>query len=368
MTTRSDLITALATGRARDLIGLAENGWLDFKSAPYALASGRNKFELCKDVAALANAQGGLLVLGVEAEKEATQAIEIATKLRPFPKNRANLDAYTDTLNDNLWPRVTVEFRWFEAPDDISGPDHFFLVIDVEPVPEADRYVIARRVLSEDDKLVDGFAVPQRAGDRTTSLPSLEVYRLMNDGLRSRILLPVPPLERGPGTDRADAMVDELEQVLDWNDKPALFWQSIPQNPPSIADPSMLCRGSDQIGPWLRISPFVLTELTLEYFRLADNVVMTKVPGQWRHRVVARRFRTEEKTLTLAPGIDLANTFRSDAQPASSSSWNKSWAAVGDPERDAYEALSRIYALFGVDVATNHLVNGDRVPITGFTE
>ncbi|MFD9329878.1 hypothetical protein [Streptomyces sp. NPDC060065] len=48
-------------------------------------------------------------------------------------------------------------------------------------------------------------------------------------------------------------------------------------------------------------------------------------------------------------------------QPATSDSWNYSWQALGDPERDAYEALSRIYPLFGLDVTGNPFVDADRV-------
>jgi hypothetical protein len=59
-------------------------------------------------------------------------------------------------------------------------------------------------------------------------------------------------------------------------------------------------------------------------------------------------------------GPDRTN-FLSDASPASKDEWQMSWEAIGNPERDAYEALSRIYVLFGVDVATNPYVDDNRV-------
>ena len=46
---------------------------------------------------------------------------------------------------------------------------------------------------------------------------------------------------------------------------------------------------------------------------------------------------------------------------ATSDDWNHSWQALGDPERDAYEALRHIYALFGLDVTVNPFVDADRV-------
>lgn len=58
---RLKVVEALAAGRPEDLIGTAECEWLDFKRDLYHLESDKGKFELCKDVAALANSQGGLV-------------------------------------------------------------------------------------------------------------------------------------------------------------------------------------------------------------------------------------------------------------------------------------------------------------------
>jgi hypothetical protein len=98
---------------------------------------------------------------------------------------------------------------------------------------------------------------------------------------------------------------------------------------------------------------------------VADDVVLPRALGPWRHRIVARRFKGDQ-VRALAPGGSEATSFRTDAQPASADIWDRSWPAIGDPERDAFEALQQIYALFGVDVATNPDVDGNRVPIERF--
>jgi predicted HTH transcriptional regulator len=61
---RTEVVSALAQGRPEVLIGTTENSWLDFKSTPYPVHTDKGKFDLCKDVVAFANAQGGLLVCG----------------------------------------------------------------------------------------------------------------------------------------------------------------------------------------------------------------------------------------------------------------------------------------------------------------
>ncbi|MEV0185890.1 hypothetical protein AB0I54_42500 [Streptomyces sp. NPDC050625] len=105
-------------------------------------------------------------------------------------------------------------------------------------------------------------------------------------------------------------------------------------------------------GGTRRISVFVLTEIVLEYFRLVDQHVLPLVNGAWTHRIVASDFARPPGRV-LASGDDPAFPFWGSTEMATSDDWNHSWKALGDPERDAYEALRRIYALFGLDVTAN---------------
>ncbi|GGL55205.1 AlbA family DNA-binding domain-containing protein [Planomonospora parontospora] len=425
VSSRSALIEALASGRPEELLDTAESAWLDFKTAPYALNTDKGKFELCKDVAAFANAQGGLLVCGIAAAKHSDRAVEVATKLHPFPRERADVDKYIDTLNDYLRPRVMITHHWYQDhARSTAETAAYYLVIEVEPAPEADRYVIVRRMLNDKGMLADGLAIPLRHGDRTVYLPSEDAYRLINEGLRGRETLSgLSGLPHDGLQEEADQSLETLQRLQDWDDVPVLLWQSIPPRPVqvleglhsddgvrgalrnqdvlwptgfnfqdstgrlrthegglfighnrcaiwvqpngvmtagAIATPAMLCWAMDQRGRPERLSTYVLTEMTLEYFRLADQVVVPRVPGTWRHRISARRF-AGDRPRRLGPGGTGASSFLSDGSPASMDVWDRSWPALADPERDAYEALRNIYALFGVDVDTNPDVDGGRV-------
>jgi hypothetical protein len=425
---RSALIEALTGGRPDDLLGVAETSWLDFKRSPYNLASEKGKFELCKDVAAFANAHGGLLVLGVTAEKKSNQALEVATGFHPFPQERADVVQYVDTLNEYLRPRVEISHHWYRDPGRSSaGTGLYYLVLEVEPLPELSRYVLVRKLINDKGKLAEGLAISLRHGDRTVYMPSEDVYQLINEGLRGRDTAPGGVLAPAHQHwhEEPDEVLDELEQRQDWEETPVLFWQSVPAQPPSqilpglhshdgikgalrnqdvlrgsgfnfadntgrlqtlsgglfigrprsavwvrpdglmtagaVANSEMLCWGAQQSAPVvMRINAHVVTEMTLEYFRLADRLVIPRVSGPWRHRIVVHRFGGEEPRF-LAPGGGMMQSFLSDAAPASDDTWDRSWVANGDPERDAYEALERFYTLFGVDVATNPDVEGDRV-------
>lgn len=114
-------------------------------------------------------------------------------------------------------------------------PPLHYLVIEVDPVAEEDRYVIVRRTLNEKERFADGFAVPLRHGDRTVYLLSEDTYRLINDGLRGRTIrddraIPAP----GDLISEADERMVALEGLEDWHDTPVLFWQSIPQSPVQV--------------------------------------------------------------------------------------------------------------------------------------
>ncbi|MGW4034601.1 AlbA family DNA-binding domain-containing protein [Streptomyces sp. NPDC004838] len=423
------LISYLAAQQPYEIVGTPENEWVDFKSVPpegpYDLSTDKGKFELAKDVAAFSNAGGGLIVCGFKAKKKQTELYEVAQDVKPFDKKLVDSTKYKDVITEYVRPLLKVKFFWFDHPADDSEASGHYFVIEVPALPEADRWAMVTRGITEDGKFIkNSWTVPIRNGDTTAFLPQDEVYRLVNDGLRARrgvdAAVPVPVADRGKTR-------DALRAALRMWEAPVLFFQSVPDQPRGLvssmyADGGLrnvlsnqdTLRGSsafnwasvhtrpeaheggllltvparngllvEQDGAvtgaaaatpemlgWAmeyysssgaqRISVFVLTEITLEYFRLVDQHVLPLVDGPWTHRIVASDF-VESPPRTLAPGDDPTFPLRGAPQPATSDNWNHSWKALGDPERDAYEALSRIYPLFGLDVAANPFVDTDRV-------
>ena len=59
-----DIIRFLQDGQFDALIGRAEDAFLEFKGSPYQLAVNEQRQELAKDVSALANANGGIILIG----------------------------------------------------------------------------------------------------------------------------------------------------------------------------------------------------------------------------------------------------------------------------------------------------------------
>ncbi len=214
VTDRTELVTALAEHRAQHLLGTAEAGWVDFKRSPYLLDTPRGKWELAKDVAAMANASGGLLVVGVGTTRPPEELEDVASKLTPFPRALARPDAMRGVLADWLVPPLHPGLKWFSsAPDS----DKYFLVVTVEALPERERYVLVNRTVDDDGKITQSFGVPVRRGDATEWLTAESLRLLIRDGLRHQSMhAPDPPRHAHGPTDpdaarrRADAALDQL--------------------------------------------------------------------------------------------------------------------------------------------------------------
>ncbi|MEV7678085.1 ATP-binding protein [Streptomyces sp. NPDC088341] len=183
---RVRIITLLAQQQPKAIVGMLESEWVDFKgvgpAGPYDLSLDSKKYELAKDVAAFANAAGGLLVCGFKATRRPTDLHEAVVKSIPFRKKLVNTERYKAVIADLVRPSIRVEFSWYNDPDD---PALGYLLIEVPALPENARWALVTKTLNEDGKLVKvGVAIPKRHGDDTRYLPPDTVYQLVNSGLR----------------------------------------------------------------------------------------------------------------------------------------------------------------------------------------
>lgn len=167
-------------------MGLPESQWVDFKSTgpegPYDLRLDSKKFELAKDVAAFANASGGLLVCGFKATRRSGDLHESVVKVTPFNKRLINTERYRSVIAEYVRPLIDVDFHWY---DHSAGTDLGYLLIEVQALPVSSRWAVVTKTLSDEERLVKGgIAVPRRHGDQTEYLSPDEVHQLLNNGLR----------------------------------------------------------------------------------------------------------------------------------------------------------------------------------------
>jgi hypothetical protein len=80
-------------------VGTAEGEDVEFKESPYQLDQPRQRWELAKDVAALANHRGGVITFGFRTQRAVNQLVDTVVEHRPVPKGLVNWDAYRQVLS-----------------------------------------------------------------------------------------------------------------------------------------------------------------------------------------------------------------------------------------------------------------------------
>jgi hypothetical protein len=179
VSSRTDLVAALARAHFDAVLGTPESDWLDFKSQPYSLdgsnrLSASGKWNLAKDIACFANSAGGLIVIGYKTQKLRNAIVEEAVSHNPVPKNRVDADAYSQAPADWIYPLVQgISYRWF-PPE--RGHDSGALVIDVPPQADRDRPFFVRRTVESTTGTVDSWSASSRQGDRCVPLPIERIH------------------------------------------------------------------------------------------------------------------------------------------------------------------------------------------------
>ncbi|MEU9324094.1 ATP-binding protein [Streptomyces canus] len=184
MTNLDSVYHAALQGQWDSILGLPETSWFDVKSAIYALEQPVPRAELCKDVAAMANAQGGLLLIGLRTE--VTDGQEIVSEVKPVPQRLVDPGRYRKILLEHVRPPVRdLRIEWVACQED-SG----VLVLYIPPQPSTDNPFV---VPTTDPKGREGVAVPVRTGDDTAWLKPAELQRLLALGWSANGEAPGPP-------------------------------------------------------------------------------------------------------------------------------------------------------------------------------
>ena len=428
---QTQLVLALERCEAESVIGTPESVWVDFKdSRAWDLTTDHGKWELAKDVAAMANVDGGLIVVGIKTKSGPHDTHEVAADLRPFDKTTYKIDSMKTAIKNWLSPPQTVSFAWFRSEQE---SDKYYLVLTVRPVPEHERYVLTVRAETDSGKYVPAVGVPLRTGDDTRWLSGDELYRLINDGLlRRRVESPVRSRAGATATsgvdprEAADRALDELQRSQGWEHLPVILWQSYTD--PTTADlpalyshdgvrgfldgPNALREGGFHFhNPYV---PTVAVETGLllpsrnglavhigfdgtvtagavanktilartqdwDQFLPVSAIVLTELTYEYfrvvDEQVVPRVSGDWRHRVTVRRfkehNVTLSPGRTGElafAHPheATTDAWQQAWTADGDPSVDAATALRAVYNLFGLDAATNPWFVDERVDMPAF--
>lgn len=430
-----EILAALEEGKPRLLIGTAESSQIDFKNQPYQLGTDKGKWELAKDVAGLANFAGGILVVGIRTEKTAGNFREIAADIRPVPVGMLNAEQHYSVIRDLVRPAVIFQIAYHSDPDQA---DCGYMTIRVEPLDEAERFALVRRMISTDERLTESIGVPIRDGDQTRWLSGDEVYRYLRDGQRAaKAMLATLTHEthasRGSEVSGeesrlgAEEAIRHLISFKDW-DHPVLVWQSLPTRPvdltkrmwgtqsiaealrnhPSLrssgfnwffmTDPTSFDDGAlasdgrhaiwvrengtvtaaapvkqDDMLTWAmrnppqgpyRLNVLALVEMTLEYYRLLDGYILPGTNTSYQHVISTIGFSGEPGV--ILPSAPLTAIAVSEHQ--STRDIRRTFPGSSNPEHEAYEALSLLYAAFRYGPRSIPFTSNDQVDSTELVE
>lgn len=229
------MIALLDDGQEETLVGMEETDWLDLKGAPYRLGERREQWELAKDVAALANAAGGIIVVGVHTSRPTRRDEEIATEVAPFPASMFDAKQLRDVVAAQVYPRIEIDVRTFDRPDEKR-----LAVIVVQQQDDDRRPFLLTRVF-DDERRWEAMALPVRSGPHTAFEPPGMLHRDIADGRRLRRAPASEPRREPvgePGPDTGDLVesaeawsrqaVNQLTQEVGWGEYAVVGLTAVP--------------------------------------------------------------------------------------------------------------------------------------------
>jgi hypothetical protein len=176
-----DILAVLDAGDDGALRGVYESATLDFKGA-YHFGDDRERWEFGKDVAAMANGDGGVIVVGVHTEPDPAQDEERATAVKPFRHELFDTTRAARFLDTDVYPPIDgVRILPFER----EGGRRLVAVV-VPPQPDDQKPFLLSKVIDNDGRGVDSFVVPRRSGSHTVYAKVGTVHRDIADGRRHR--------------------------------------------------------------------------------------------------------------------------------------------------------------------------------------
>ena len=155
MNSPNDILQELESGNFDGLIGLPECRWLEAKESPYVLDPLKKRLELAKDVSAMANSGGGIIVIGFDTTRHPLTAGEHISRACPFPLDLINCDQYKKILGSSVYPPLNdVAIHIFENPNrDGKGVAAIF----VEGAATSGRPYLVGNVLNEAGQSIGAY-------------------------------------------------------------------------------------------------------------------------------------------------------------------------------------------------------------------
>lgn len=222
--TVTELIVALSQWHENpdELIGVPETREIEFKAEPYRLQENIQKLEFAKDVSAMANGAGGIIVLGVRTEPDPAIGRDVSVEVTPLALGAVNADQMHQIASTWVYPPLRdLEIREW------STDDEMLVSIRVPPSTEPGSLHLMRAADIEGRVNRKLFGIAMRSEAMIDYLGPEEVFSWIRIG-RLRGALPGPGEDLGAPRDEADEELERIEALFEGNEWPVFVLQAWP--------------------------------------------------------------------------------------------------------------------------------------------
>jgi hypothetical protein len=161
----SEAVELIEGGHAAALVGLPESDWLEAKRVPYPLADVRGELEMAKDIAAFANAGGGIVVIGIKTRR--TPEGEVLQEVNRCRFAEVSGRRYRSVITRRVVP-VVEGLRVGRGPKGASGEGVAYVLVPRQ-AEELKPFLVGGTIL--DGRVAGAFvSVPVRVGEDTTAI------------------------------------------------------------------------------------------------------------------------------------------------------------------------------------------------------
>jgi hypothetical protein len=179
--TADEVLAILDAADFDQLVGEAEGEDLEFKGQPYRFDDDRQAFEYAKDISALANGRGGLLLIGFVTERTPGSATDTVSAVRPFDRALFDEAQCVDKVRQLVYPLIVGVTATFKLAE--GEADRGVAVVQVPEQHDEDKYFLVRKEFIGPEGAPGWLiGISVRSFDRDRPLAVAEVHALVSAG------------------------------------------------------------------------------------------------------------------------------------------------------------------------------------------
>jgi hypothetical protein len=174
--------TILDTRQFAALIGLDEDTWLEAKGRnPYDFATPMGRYELAKDVTAFANAEGGILLVGLTTAPAPDAKTERITAHELCAQGEFDEAQYSGIIQNYVYPGIKdLRIYWLPVNPDAT---HGLGVVEIPPQSASHKYFLVAKVVDSGTALKQiVFGIARRNDSSNEPFTVAELYKYTQSG------------------------------------------------------------------------------------------------------------------------------------------------------------------------------------------